>query len=259
MILAIDIGNTNIVFGLCEGNQVRFTGRCASDLRKTEDEYALTVRGILSLYGFTADQVEGGIISSVVPSLRTVLSHAMKRLTGRTFLLVGSGIKTGLHIRTENPNQLGCDLVADAVAAVAEYPTPLVIFDMGTATTVSVVDVSGCYLGGMIVPGVKVAADALSASAAQLPAITLAAPSRLIGRNTVESMQGGALYSHAAMVDGLLTRVEAELGSSVTAIATGGFADLIVPHCLRDIHTDQNLQLKGLLILYHKNQRSRRS
>lgn len=259
MILTIDIGNANIVFGLCEGSQICFTGRCASDPRKTEDEYALTVQGILSLYGFAAGQVEGGIISSVVPSLRTVLFHAMKRLTGRTFLLVGSGIKTGLQIRTENPNQLGSDRVADAVAAAAAYPTPLVVFDMGTATTVSVVDASGCYLGGMIVPGIKVSTDALSATAAQLPAITLADPPRLIGRNTVESMQGGALYGHAAMVDGLLARVEAELGSSVTAIATGGFAGLVVPHCLRNIHIDQDLQLKGLLILYHKNQHSRRS
>lgn len=258
MILTIDIGNTNIVLGLCEGNEIRFTGRCASDPGKTEDEYAMTIKGVLELYGYTAQQVEGGIISSVVPALRTVLHRAMERLTGHSFLLVGTGIKTGLRIRTENPSLLGTDLVCDAVAAVADYPTPLVIFDMGTATTVSVVDEQGCYLGGMIVPGLQVAADALAARAAQLPAFTLAAPSHLIGRNTVESMQGGALYGHAAVVDGLLTRLEGELGSSLTAIATGGLAELVVPHCLREVQLDVNLQLRGLLIIYHKNQRARR-
>lgn len=258
MVLVIDIGNTNIVFGVCQGDQVCSTGRCASDLRKTEDEYALTAQGILSLCGVAPADIKGGIISSVVPSLRTVLHRAMERLTGHSFLLVGSGIKTGLRIRTENPAQLGSDLVADAVAAVATYPVPLVIFDMGTATTVSVVDASGCYLGGMIIPGAQVAVDALSASAAQLPSITLAPPAHMIGRNTVESMQSGSLYGPAAMLDGLLTRVEAELGTSVTAIATGGLAELIVPHCTRTMTVDPTLQLRGLLILYHKNQKTHR-
>lgn len=258
MVLVMDIGNTNIVLGGYEGNRLCFTGRCASEPRKTEDEYALTIQGILSLYQCRPEQVEGGIISSVVPSLRTVLHHAMERLTGHSFLLVGSGIKTGLRIRTENPAQLGSDLVADAVAAVAEYPVPLVFFDMGTATTVSVVDGQGCYLGGMIVPGAMTASDALSSTAAQLPAITLTNRPAIIGRNTVECMQAGVLYGHAAMVDGLLGRLEQTLGASVTAIATGGLADLIVPLCQRQIVVDPCLQLKGLFILYQKNLRQRR-
>lgn len=258
MVLVIDIGNTNIVLGGYEGDRLCFTGRCATEPRKTQEEYALTIQGILSLYHYAPEQVEGGIISSVVPALRPVLHQAMERLTGHDFLLVGSGIKTGLRIRTENPAQLGSDLVADAVAAVAEYPVPLVIFDMGTATTVSVVDGQGCYLGGMIVPGAKTASDALSTSAAQLPAITLVKHPPIIGRNTVECMQAGVLYGHAAMVDGLLQRLEETLGAPLTPIATGGLADLVVPLCQRTIQVDPYLQLKGLFILYQKNFRLRR-
>lgn len=258
MVLLIDIGNTNVALGGCDGNRLLFTGSCASDLKKTEDEYALTIKGILELNGCTVDKIEGGIISSVVPSLRTVLFHAMKRLTGHQFLLVGSGIKTGLNIHMDNPAQLGSDLVVNAVAANAKYPKPLVFFYLGTATTLSVLDRNGTYLGGMIIPGLRISADALSAQAAQLPAITLATPQRVIGRNTVECMQSGAIYGWAAMLDGLVDRIEEELGEPVTAIATGGLLKTILPACRRKIIPDPNLRLEGLLILYQKNQSRRR-
>ncbi|MCD8190011.1 MAG: type III pantothenate kinase [Clostridiales bacterium] len=258
MVLLIDVGNTNVAIGGCEGDRLCFTGSCASDLKKTEDEYALTVKGILELNGFTASQVEGGIISSVVPHLRTVLYQAMKLLTGHAFLLVGSGIKTGLNIHMDNPAQLGSDLVVNAVAANAKYPKPLVFFYMGTATTLSVLDKKGTYLGGMIIPGLRISTDALSAQAAQLPAIPLAMPQRLIGRNTVECMQAGAVYGWASMLDGLVDRVEEELGEPVTAIATGGLLQVVLPACRRHIIPDPHLRLNGLLILYQKNQGRRR-
>jgi type III pantothenate kinase len=181
------------------------------------------------------------------------MSGTVRRLTGKTFLVVGSGLKTGLNIRTENPDKLGSDLVVDAVAAAAKYPKPTVIFDMGTATTLSVLDKQGRYIGGMIVPGMRVSVDALSAQAAQLPYINLDTPNEVIGKNTVDCMQAGVVYGHAAMLDGLIDRVEDALGSPVTAVITGGLSRIVVPHCRRDIIYDENLLLDGLMILYEKN------
>lgn len=257
MILLIDIGNTIMAIGGCEGEKLVFTGTCASDLKKTEDEYALTMKGILELNGFSPDDIEGGIISSVVPSLRPVMYQAMKRITGHQFLIVGSGIKTGLNIRMDHPAALGSDLVVNAVAASAKYPKPLLIFYLGTATTVSVIDRSGNYLGGMIIPGLRISSDALSARAAQLPAIPLTYPQRLIGKNTVECMQSGIIVGNAAMLDGLVERMEEELGEPATAIATGSFIDAVLPHCKREIIPEPHLRLEGLRLLYWKNQKKK--
>ncbi len=254
MILAIDIGNTNTVLGCLEGDDLLFTLRIRSDRDKTADEYCLLVEGLLRRQGVDPAALEGGILSSVVPGLRTVMPLAMKQLTGQDFLVVGSGIKTGLDIRIDNPGQLGADLVVDAVAALADYPPPLAIFDMGTATTLSVLDGAGVYRGGMIIPGLRVSMDALSARAAQLPYIQLTAPETPIGRNTIECMQAGAIFGSASMVDGLIGRVEAALGQKVTAVATGGLMAVVHPHCHREIHYDPNLLLKGLHLLYKKNQ-----
>ena len=253
MILVIDIGNTNTVLGGMEEEQLRFTLRIQSDRLKTADEYMLTVKGLLELKGVDAARIEGGIISSVVPELRTVMGQAMEKLTGKRFLVVGSGVETGLDIKVDNPSQLGADLVVDAVAALSKYKPPLVFFDMGTATTMSVIDRHGSYIGGMIIPGLRLSVDALSARAAQLPYINLDGPERLIGTNTVSSMQAGAVYSSAAMIDGLLERVEEELGGPVTATATGGLMAKVLPYCRREIHYDENLMLEGLEILYRKN------
>lgn len=253
MILAIDVGNTNIVLGgIQDGRQV-FSARCASDRNKTEDEYALTFQGILAMHGVAPGDIEGGILSSVVPYLRTVLPRAVRLLTGREIMVVGSGIKTGLNIRTDNPASLGSDLVVDAVAAMAKYPVPLAIFDMGTATTLSVIDQQGDYIGGMIIPGLRVSVDALSARAAQLPYINLAAPERVIGTNTVDCMQAGAVYGCAGMMDALVDRVEEELGQPVTVVLTGGLSRVIAPFCRRRIHVEPDLLIDGLKILYEKN------
>ena len=253
MILAIDIGNTNMVIGGIEGEQLCFTLRIRSDRLKTVDEYMLTVKGLLDLHGVTVNQLEGGIIASVVPELRTVLTNAMERLTGKRFLVVGAGLKTGLNIKMDTPSQLGADLVVDAVAALALYKPPLVIFDMGTATTLSVIDKDGAYIGGMIIPGLRLSVDALSARAAQLPYINLGKPEHLIGSNTIACMQAGAIYSNAAMIDGLISRVEEELGEPVTVVATGGLMATVLPYCKREVCYRENLMLEGLKLLYYKN------
>jgi type III pantothenate kinase len=253
MILVIDIGNTNIVLGCVEKKELVFTARISTDRKKTEDEYALTLQGILEMNQVSCHQIEGGIISSVVPELKTVMSETVRRLTGKTFLVVGSGLKTGLNIRTDAPDKLGSDLVVDAVAASAKYPKPTVIFDMGTATTLSVLDAQGHYIGGMIIPGMRVSVDALSSHAAQLPYINLDNPSEVIGKNTVDCMKAGVIYGHAAMLDGLIDRVEDALGSPVTAVITGGLSRTVVPHCRRKIIYDENLLLDGLVMLYEKN------
>ena len=258
MILAIDIGNTNIVVGGMEGRRLVFTLRIRSDRNKTVDEYLLEFKGLLELKGVSPSQVEGGILSSVVPELKIVIGRAMEVLTGRRFLVVGTGIRTGLNIKMDNPSQLGADLVVDAVAALAQYRPPLVIFDMGTATTMSVLDRDGGYIGGQIIPGMRLSMDALSARAAQLPYINLEGRVELIGTNTITCMQAGAVYSTAAMLDGLIQRVEEKLEQPVTAVATGGLMPLVLPYGRQKLHYHENLMLEGLELLYEKNRGGRK-
>ena len=253
MILTIDIGNTNTVLGCWQGEKLILTVRLHTNRDQTADEYCLLVAGLLKNRGIAPGEISGGILSSVVPELRKVMKDAMELMTGRGFLCVGAGLKTGLNIRMDNPAQLGADLVVDAVAALAKYKPPLVIFDMGTATTMSVIDGSGAYRGGLIIPGLRLSVDALSARAAQLPYIHLGPPERFIGSNTVDCMQAGAVYGSALMIDGLIGQAEEELGQPVTAVATGGLMALIHSYCRRELHYDENLMLEGLRILYRKN------
>jgi len=253
MILTIDIGNTNTVLGCWQGEKLMPTMRLHTDRDRTADEYCLLVGDLLRSRGVDPGEIGGGILSSVVPELRTVMRDAMEMLTGKKFLCVGVGLKTGLDIRMDNPAQLGADLVVDAIAALAKYKPPLVIFDMGTATTMSVIDERGAYRGGMIIPGLRLSVDALSARAAQLPYIHLGPPERFIGSNTVDCMQAGAVYGSALMIDGLIARTAEELGQPVTAVATGGLMGLIHSYCRAELHYDADLLLEGLHILYKKN------
>ncbi len=253
MILTIDIGNTNTVLGCWQEEKLILTVRLHTNRDQTADEYCLLVAGLLKNRGIAPGEISGGILSSVVPELRKVMKDAMELMTGRGFLCVGAGLKTGLNIRMDNPAQLGADLVVDAVAALAKYKPPLVIFDMGTATTMSVIDGSGAYRGGLIIPGLRLSVDALSARAAQLPYIHLGPPERFIGSNTIDCMQAGAVYGSALMIDGLIGQAEEELGQPVTAVATGGLMALIHSYCRRELHYDENLMLEGLRILYRKN------
>ncbi len=253
MILAIDVGNTNIVLGGIEDGKQVFSSRLASDRNKTFDQYALDIQGILTMHKVRTEAIEGGILSSVVPYLQTVIPNAVKLLTGVDLLVVGPGIKTGLSIRMDNPASVGSDLIVAAVAARAKYKAPIAIVDMGTATTLSVVAKNGNYIGGMIIPGLWTSMNALSAHAAQLPYIDLNGPAKLLGTNTVDCMRSGALIGCAAMLDGVVDRMEEELGKPVTAVITGGVSPLILPYCRRHYHLEPDILIAGLQILYEKN------
>lgn len=253
MILAIDIGNTNIVLGCIRDGKQLFSARIASDRNKTADQYALDIRGIFELHGIDAKQIEGGILSSVVPYLQTVIPAAVRLLCGLDLMIVGPGIKTGLNIRMDNPASVGSDLIVAAVAARAKYPTPIAIVDMGTATTLSVIVNDNEYVGGMIIPGLWTSMNALSAHAAQLPYIDLNGPAKLVGTNTIDCMRSGAINGTAAMLDGLIDRLQAELKKPVTPIITGGLSELIAPSCLHPFRLEPDILIDGLQILYEKN------
>ena len=255
MILAIDIGNTNIVLGCMEEGKCIFVERLSTVRTKTELEYAIDIKNVLDIYHIKRSELKGGIISSVVPQITTVVKLAVEKILGGEVLVVGAGIKTGLNICIDNPAQLGSDLVVDSVAAIAEYPAPMLVFDMGTANTVCVIDKNKNYIGGMIYPGIGVSLDSLTANASQLGGIGIEAPGHIIGKNTVECMKSGVIYSSAAAIDGIIDRLVEEMNGDVTVIATGGPAKKIVPFCRRKIILDDNLLLKGLEIIYRKNRK----
>ncbi len=253
MILAIDIGNSNIVLGCLEGEQILFEARLATNRTLTADQYCVELKGILELYRVDLAQVEGSIISSVVPPVTGAIRKAVRTLTGRQPLLVGPGLKTGLNIRIDNPAQAGSDLIVAAVAAIEEYGAPLIIIDLGTATTISAIDQSGSFVGGTISPGVMLSLNALSERAAQLPGIDLDRPKRVIGKNTVDSMRSGVLLGTASMLDGMIARMENELGTPAKVVATGGIAQYVAPLCQREMILDDTLLLKGLRLIYRRN------
>lgn len=253
MILAIDIGNTNIVIGCIDQEQIHFIERVATINTKTELEYAIDFKMVLTLYNIDPAAITGGIIASVVPQITAIVRIAAEKILHKKVQIVGPGLKTGLNILMDNPAQLGSDLVAGAVAGIAEYKVPLVFIDMGTATTIGIINDKKNYIGGMIVPGMQVALDSLTTRAAQLGGISLEAPKRLIGKNTIDCMRSGVIYSNAAILDGMIKRIEEELGQKVTAVATGGLAKMIVPYCKEEIILDEDLLMKGLWIIYKKN------
>ncbi len=253
MILAIDMGNTNIVIGGIDEQKTYFEERITTVHSRTSTEYALLIKDILELHSIDKSQIEGGIVSSVVPPLNAPIQSAIKKIFGRRPLMVGAGMKTGLNIIMDNPKTVGSDQIVDAIAALQEDPCPIIVIDMGTATTMSVIDKSGNYTGGVILPGLKVSLDSLSSKAAQLPYISLDIPGRVIGKNTIDCMRSGILYGNAAQMDGIIDRMEEELGETASVVATGGLSRFVTPLCRHKIHYDQALLLKGLLVLYRKN------
>lgn len=253
MILAIDVGNTNIVVGCIDDLKTYFIERLSTNRTKTELEYAVDLKNVLDIYHIKKTEIEGCIISSVVPQITNIVKLAAEKILKKNAIVLGPGVKTGLNIMMDNPGQLGADQVADAVAGISGYPVPLILIDMGTATTASVVNSKKQYVGGMILPGVGVSLDALTARASQLSGISIDAPRHVIGKNTIECMKSGVLYSNAAALDGIIDRIEEELGEKATVVATGGLAKKIVPHCKRKIILDEELLLRGLLIIYEKN------
>ena len=255
MILTIDIGNSNIVLGGVEGKEIVFEARLRTEVTKTSDQYSVDLKILLDVYGIDTKCIEGAIISSVVPQVLNSLQTAIKKLTGLNCLVVGPGLKTGLNILLENPSQTGADLVVADVAALREHKPPLIVIDMGTATTMSVLDQNGAHIGGCIIPGVKISMDALTERTALLPGLQLDQPKRAIGRNTVDAMRSGIMLGAASMIDGMIDRMEQELGGKTTVIATGGIAKFIVPLCRRPIIYDKDLIIKGLAALYRDNKR----
>lgn len=255
MILVIDIGNSNIVFGGVEGQSIRFEARIHTDRLKTSDQYCIDLKMLLEVYGIAQSSIEGCIISSVVPQVLNSMQSAVGKLIGRRALVVGPGLKTGLNILLDNPAQMGADLVVADVAALREHKPPLIVIDMGTATTMSVLDETGAHIGGCVCPGVKISMDALTGGTSLLPGIQLDQPKRAIGRSTAECMRSGIMLGTASMIDGMIQRFEAELGQSCTVIATGGIAKFIVPLCKTPMIYDQDLIIKGLAALYRENRR----
>lgn len=255
MILTVDIGNSNIVLGAVEEDQILFEARLRTDATKTSDEYCIDLKMILEVNGVKAEHVEGSIIASVVPQVLNSVQTALKKLTGKTALVVGPGLKTGLNIKVENPSQTGADLVVGSVAALREHTAPLIVVDMGTATTIVVLDRDGAFIGGSISPGVKISLDALTERTALLPGLQLDQPRRAIGRNTIDCMRSGIMLGTACMLDGMIERMEQELGCAATVVATGGIAKFVVPMCRREMIYDKDLIVKGLAILYRENRK----
>ena len=255
MILTIDVGNSNIVIGGVREDTIVFQARLRTETTKTSDQYCVDLKILLDVNGVSTEEIEGCIISSVVPQVLNSFQSAIKKLTGKVSLVVGPGIKTGLDIRLENPGQTGADLVVADVAALREHKPPLIVIDMGTATTMSVLDENGAHIGGCIIPGVRVSMDALTERTALLPGLQLDQPKRAIGRNTIDAMRSGIMMGTASMLDGMVERMEQELGQKTTVIATGGIAQFIVPLCKTPMIYDKDLLIKGLATLYRENRK----
>ena len=256
MILTVDIGNSNVVIGGVEGDEIVFEARLRTESTKTSDQYCVDLKILLDVYGVDRSNIEGAIIASVVPQVLNSFQTAIKKLTGKTSLVVGPGLKTGLNILLENPSQTGADLVVGSVAALREHKPPMIVVDMGTATTMVVLDKNGALIGGCICPGVKISMDALTERTALLPGLQLDRPKKAIGRNTIDCMRSGIMMGTAAMLDGMVERMEQELGSKTTVVVTGGIAKFVLPMCKTPMIYDKDLLIKGLAALYWENKRN---
>ncbi len=253
MLMALDVGNSNITIGVFDGETEVCQARLATAERRTADQYALEIKSILSLKDCDTANIDGVIIGSVVPVIGNALKNAVVTLLGIEPLMLGPGVKTGLNICLDDPAELGADLVAGAVGALSKCSAPCIIIDMGTATTISVINKSGGFAGGIIAAGMELTRDILTQKTAQLPSIKISAPESVIGKSTDVSMRSGLVYGTAAMLDGLIERIEAELGYKCTVIATGGLSSLVVPYCKREIILSDSMVLDGLRIIYNKN------
>lgn len=251
MILAIDVGNTNIVLGVFDNDELVLSSRLSTSIYETDEEYAMRLHSFFSIHNI--ENIDGAIISSVVPALNRVLSRAVKKITGADSIVVGPGIKTGLSIKIDDPAQLGADLVVGAVAAKEKYGYPTIVFDLGTATTGFILNQKGECVGGIIAAGVRSSINALSTGTAQLPQIDISAPSKVIGTNTVDCMKSGAVIGTAVMLDGFVDRFEEELGTKANIVVTGGLGYSIAKNCKHNMIIDDNLLLDGLKIIYDKN------
>ena len=253
MILTIDVGNTNVVLGCVEDGVVVSRSRLATNTSDLPNDYAMKMRQSFAFDSIDYHEFEGAILSSVVPQVNRAIRSAVRKLTGLECIIVGAGIKTGVNVKIDDPGTLAGDLITGTVGALSMYKPPIIIVDMGTATTIVAVDKDGAYIGGAIVPGVNLSFEALSQGTSLLPNISIEAPRKCIATNTVDSMKSGAVFGTAAMIDGMIERMEAELGQPATVIATGGLSGGIIPYCKHEIQHEPDLLLKGRAILYQKN------
>lgn len=253
MLLAIDIGNTKILIGCIRDGEILFKSKIATDRLRTSDQYGLEIKSMLEMHGVTKDEISDCIISSVVPPVFNSVRTGVFKAIGKEALVVGPGLKTGLNIHVDVPSQVGSDRIVTAVAALAEHKAPLIVLDLGTATTLDVIEPDNIYIGGVICPGVMISLDALTGRTAQLPGISLDRPKQIVGRNTVDCMRSGIMNGTAAMIDGLIDRISVERGYEYTVLATGSIAQFIAPLCSHKIILDKDLLLKGLNIIYTKN------
>ncbi|MGE7271844.1 type III pantothenate kinase [Brevibacillus panacihumi] len=253
MIVVMDVGNSTIVIGVYEGEELRCHWRISTDREKTEDEYGMLVKSLFDSAGLALDQVRGVIFSSVVPQLNFTIERMCEKYLHRKALVVGPGVKTGLNIKYEYPREVGSDRIANAVAAIHHYGAPLIIVDFGTATTYCYVDEKGQYWGGAIAPGIRTSTEAMVSRASKLPRFEMSKPSQVVGRNTIAAMQSGIFYGFVGQVEGIVRRMMAENGSEPKVVATGGFASLIAAEtdCIHIV--DPNLTLKGLRFIYERN------
>ncbi len=253
MLLVIDIGNTNISIGCFREGELCFEARIATDHARTSDQYGVEIKNMLEAFGVQVDELCDCIISSVVPPVFNSVRTGVAKIIGKVPMVVKPGLKTGLNICMDIPSQVGADRIVIAVAALAKYEAPLILIDMGTATTIEVVEPKNRYMGGVIIPGVRISMDALTSRTAQLPGISLDRPGRVVAKNTVDCMRSGIMYGTATMLDGMIDLMSEELGHESTIIATGGLAPFVTPLCRHEIILEKNLLLEGLNTLYEMN------
>jgi type III pantothenate kinase len=253
VLLAVDVGNTNIVYGLFDGERLVHQFRVESARGRTADEYAVQLRALLDMSGIAPSAVDAAIVACVVPSLTDPMVQLVQRAFGREALVVGPGIRTGMAILIENPREVGADRIADAVAGYDRAKGGVIVVDFGTSTNFDVVTPKGEYLGGVLAPGLQISADALFARAAKLPRVEIARPPKVVGKNTVHAMQSGIVYGYVGLVDGIVERLLAELGFPCAVVATGGLAPLIAPMSKTIGEVDDHLTLTGLRILHERN------